>query len=268
MIDPDFDPYAEALIVLNQLSDEQVMRYCGTGDRESALQQLVAERAAAGPAGVVSATTISAEDIPQHAEGLRVRAEATRTIDPLLKAVQFGAFGFSGLFLFGGIIAMIWSTVTKDRPTPVGLKVLVGVIVVSMVLGFLGLILNAVLARVAEKRRRRAQLEWASHRRGQLGRGLPGVTKHALTRVGLQTGRLTSAMVILGLLTTLVGGIVVYTATQDGDLSLWFIGLLMLVLGLALAWVGWKIPGWERARDARDDAASQALALRPPFSRS
>ncbi|MBO1031538.1 hypothetical protein IPV09_09340 [Tessaracoccus sp. SD287] len=261
----DFDPYAESAVVLDHLSDEQRLRYFGTADDAEAARQLVAERAAAGPVapGVNPAPTHLAE----HTEGLRVRAEATRSFDWLLNGVRVGALGFCAVFLVGGIAAMIWAGVTQDGDrTSMGLTVLSVIVGVSMVLGFLGLIANSLLTRFAENRRRAAQLEWASHRPGQFGRGLPGLSGNTFVVPGgaARTGRLAAGLVTLGLFTGGAGAVLGYLAVQEGDLTLVGTGLLLVVLGLGAAWVGWRIPGWERRRDARDAAEFRALAWRAP----
>lgn len=79
-----------------------------------------------------------------------------------------------------------------------------------------------------------------------------------------RTGRLAAGLVTLGLFTGGAGAVLGYLAVQEGDLTLVGTGLLLVVLGLGAAWVGWRIPGWERRRDARDAAEFRALAWRAP----
>lgn len=272
----DFDPVAEAHLVVTQLTDDQLLRYFGTADRRQAVSMLAAERAMAGPARATALTVMTPDQLgtDEQQEGIRVRTGATRSLDRVLRVVKVTGLVCSAIFLLLGILAMAGNAMMENyswmpRVADLTLAVLAVISGVSMVLGFLLMVVAQMGSRLAENRRRRAQLEWASWRPGredepgQLGRGLPGVSlPEVMGGWNMGLNRLAAALAVLGVLAVLACGFLAWAGMQEKHWGMLVTGLLGLVPGLAAVWAGWKLPGWHERRARRDWELARALTWR------
>lgn len=242
---------ADARVLARLLSPDQRERYTGTRDEAAARDALAAERLAAlRSVASLWATPEEEATAARQGPGLRVIA----ALSALLRVGTLaGGLVFLGAFLaapFGGDAFILLSAA-------------------GLAVGTVCLTGEKLLGAVADRTRVRPLLDWASHRPGQLGRGLPGTTRVRTVAGALDLVVWCLLVIVVGLGVTFLAVAVVvlaidlFFAVVDGvaPTELRF-AAIMAGLGLvtvAVAWLcaaGWS---WLARSEVRRASAVQWL---------